>query len=137
MNFYEIYSDNHLLMTFDQFFDFYKDFSLFPDVVNLIHVKNIFSALSEIFGSQNTFAKHSDESDLRSLNSDINHLSVNKTKQKVCINFPLFMESLAMTAMHFKFDQSFRDIDKLLYLVERMNQSKGFNNVMLRSGKTL
>jgi hypothetical protein len=125
-------------MTFDQFFDFFKDFSLFPDIVNLINVKNIFSTLADIYSSQhNTFCKSHDESDLRSLNSDINHLSTNKPKRKVCINFPLFMESLAVTAMHFKFDQQFRDIDKLLYLLERMNQSKGFNNAIMKSGRPL
>jgi hypothetical protein len=125
-------------MTFDQFFDFFKDFSLFPDIVNLIQVKNIFFTLAEIYSCQHITSRNPhDESELLSLNSDINHLNTNKQSQKVCINFPLFLESLAVTAMHFKFDDQFRDIDKLLYLLERMNQSKGFNNSIMKSGRPL
>lgn len=125
-------------MTFDQFFDFFKDFSLFPDIVNLIQVKNVFFTLAEIYSCQHVTSRNPhDESELLSLNSDINHLNTNKQNQKVCINFPLFLESLAVTAMHFKFDDKFRDIDKLLYLLERMNQSKGFNNSIMKSGRPL
>lgn len=125
-------------MTFDQFFDFFKDFSLFPDIVNLIQVKNIFFTLAEIYSCQHITSRNPhDESELLSLNSDINHLNTNKQSQKVCINFTLFLESLAVTAMHFKFDDQFRDIDKLLYLLERMNQSKGFNNSIMKSGRPL
>jgi hypothetical protein len=53
------------------------------------------------------------------------------------ITFHLFLESLAITAMMFRFDEQFKELDKLLYLVERMNQSKGINKSQMRSGKTL
>lgn len=47
------------------------------------------------------------------------------------------MDSLALTASFFKFDSEFSDLDKILYLVERMNQSKGVLKSQKRSGVTL
>ena len=35
------------LICFEQFFEFYKDFSIFPDIVNMNQIKNIFFMLSE------------------------------------------------------------------------------------------
>ena len=34
-------------MSFEQLLDFYKDFSIFPDIVTLIQIKTIFNTLSE------------------------------------------------------------------------------------------
>jgi hypothetical protein len=45
---YQIYSNYNKFMTFDQFFDFYKNFSLFPDIINLIQLKNLFFTLAEV-----------------------------------------------------------------------------------------
>lgn len=40
------------LMNFEQYFDFYKDFSIFPDIINLSLLKLIFYSLAEIMHSE-------------------------------------------------------------------------------------
>jgi hypothetical protein len=40
--------ENHGFISFEQFFEFYKDFSIFPDIINLIQLKDIFFTLSEL-----------------------------------------------------------------------------------------
>jgi hypothetical protein len=49
---YESYCDSAYKMSFDQFFEFYKDFSLFPDIINLVQLKNIFFTLSEFLNEK-------------------------------------------------------------------------------------
>ena len=44
---FQNYCDNGGFMTFEHLFDFYKDFHIFPEIVNLIQLKNIFFVLSE------------------------------------------------------------------------------------------
>jgi hypothetical protein len=39
-------------MSFEQLFDFYKDFGLFPDIITLVHIKTIFNSLSEYFNKE-------------------------------------------------------------------------------------
>ena len=36
-------------MSFEQLFDFYKDFALFPDIITLVQIKTIFNSLSDHF----------------------------------------------------------------------------------------
>lgn len=33
-------------------FEFYKDFSIFPDIITLIQIKTIFNSLSEYFANE-------------------------------------------------------------------------------------
>jgi hypothetical protein len=47
---YKNYSDTNELMSYEQFYDFYKDFSIFPDVINSTTMKNIFFFLTEALG---------------------------------------------------------------------------------------
>ena len=42
----------------------------------------------------------------------------------------------SLNELNFDFDDNFSDIDKLLYLVERMNQSLGIKKCQLQSGRT-
>ena len=44
---YQNYCDNAGYMNFEMIFNFYKDFEIFPEIVNLIQLKNIFFVLSE------------------------------------------------------------------------------------------
>ena len=48
----------------------------------------------------------------------------------------IFLESIAFSAMFFRFEESFNNIDKLLYMIERMNHSKGIDKAQNKSGKT-
>jgi len=52
------------------------------------------------------------------------------------INFPLFLQSLAFSAMFFSFEDTFSNVDKLLYMIERMNHSTGVDKSQIKSGKT-
>lgn len=52
------------------------------------------------------------------------------------ITFPLFLESLIFSSMFFDYDETFNSVDKILYLVERMNHSQGVKKSMTKSGKT-
>jgi hypothetical protein len=44
---FQNYCDNSGYMSFEQMFTFYKDFNIFPEIINLIQLKNIFFVLSE------------------------------------------------------------------------------------------
>lgn len=54
-----------------------------------------------------------------------------------CINYDLFLDSLTITANIFKTNEDYTEIEKILYLVERMNQSSGINKSQKRKGNTL
>lgn len=138
--FYSNYCSTDYLMYFDQFFEFYKDFSLFPDIVNLIQLKGIFSTLAEIFANemakQANLIQDVEVSQERSMYSnDMEQKRITGKNEK--INYNLFMNSLAMTAMFFKFNNQIKDMEKLVYLIERMNQSKGMHKIQKKTGKTL
>jgi len=49
---YQNYSDKTGYMCFEQMFEFYKDFSIFPDIITLIQIKTIFNSLSEYFADE-------------------------------------------------------------------------------------
>jgi len=49
---YQNYSDNNCFMSFEQLFEFYKDFSIFPDIITLVQIKTIFNSLSEYFNNE-------------------------------------------------------------------------------------
>ena len=114
-NYYLQFCNEKDMMSFNNLHNFYKSFGLFPDIINLIQLKNIFSYLV-----------------------DTNKINLNdKLKSnKPCISFQDFVYSLALTALLYDFDESYSDIDKLLYLVERMNQSSGIQKCQMKSGKT-
>lgn len=71
-------------------------------------------------------------------NSEKRKVSINRRNlfKNEFINFPLFLESLAFSAMFFRFEGEFSDVDKLLYMIERMNHSNGVNKSQMKSGKT-
>ena len=46
---YQNYSDKRGNMEFDRLINFYKDFEIFPDIISLTQIKNIFNYLSEMF----------------------------------------------------------------------------------------
>ena len=58
-------------------------------------------------------------------NKDINNN--NKSYNKDYIDFPLFLESLAISAMFFNYKNMLNDMDRMLFLVERIYHSKSMN----------
>jgi hypothetical protein len=120
-------------MTFEHFFDFYKDFSLFPDIINLIQIKKLFSTLAEVYSN-------SEMNDLSHSNSyvsiDKDNLNVGRASNNI-INFNLFLQSLVLASMSLKLGDNFKEIDKCIYLLERINQSKGIQKCQMRNSTNL
>ncbi len=133
LNFYLNYSNQKHLMTFEHFFDFYKDFSLFPDIINLIQIKKLFSTLAEVYSN-------SEMNDLSHSNSyvsiDKDNLNVGRASNNI-INFNLFLQSLVLASMSLKLGDNFKEIDKCIYLLERINQSKGIQKCQMRNSTNL
>ena len=101
---YNIFSDNNNNMKFYQYFDFYKCFGLFPELISLSQLKAIFFTLCESVTLEN------------------NNKSDKKIEQ---IDFSLFLESLGISSMFFNFKNIISDIDRLLYLCYSIWKSDG------------
>ena len=114
VTYYTLYCDKLNNMSFENFFAFYKDFALFPDVINLIQLRNLFYFLS---------------------NYDDNITAlINGT---AFITFTNLVEAIAICAVLSDYDEEFTDIDKLIYIVEKMVSSNGINKCQSESGRTL
>lgn len=172
---YQNYCKNNGNIDFESYFEFYKDFDIFPEIIGLVQLKNVFFVLSESFSNEqveNSKKAKSKSIDHNSedmvnkenklntnnlsnikekikeknlkLNYDENNVSLSPHKSnKICIfkneyiNYPLFLQSLAFSALFFKYDDlSTSNVDKLLYLIERMSNSKGIKKANDKSGKT-
>ena len=120
--YYKFYFDEKTYnLNFEGMINFYKDFGIFPDLINLLQLKRIFTFLVDL--------KKNNKNENICL-EDLN------LENKNNITYTEFIYSLSITALLFDFDDNFNNIDKLLYLVERMNQSKGVKKWQKKSGKT-
>ena len=138
---YDIHCDNKSNMRFCHFFEFYNDFDLFPDLINLNKLKNIFFTLSEsnnkekdnkenlLYNNKNLINEenknNNNENSINNNSKDTNNN--NKSYNKDYIDFPLFLESLAISAMFFNYKNMLNDMDRMLFLVERIYHSKSMN----------
>ena len=107
---YAIYSDLSGNMKFYQFFDFFKNFGIFPELISLTQMKTIFFTLCESSSS----------------NSENNSKNIQKKNEQIDIS--LFLESLGITSMFFNFKDIISDIDRLLYLCYFIWKSDGIQN---------
>lgn len=115
--YYQFYCDEkNGMLDFNGLYDYYKSFGLFPDIINLVELKNIYSYLVSLHK-----------------NSKLSSMS---TSNKSYMTYSDFIYSLGITALLFDFDDEFSDIDKMLYLVERMNQSAGIKKCQMKTGRT-
>ena len=105
---YALFSDLSGNMKFYQFFDFYKYFGLFPELISLTQMKAIFFSLCE-----------SSSANLENCNTKSN---LKKIEQ---IEFSLFLESLGIASMFFNFKDIVSDIDRLLYICYIIWKSDG------------
>lgn len=114
-------------MSFDNLINFYKDFEIFPDIISLTQIKFVFSYLSEMFVQENSnnnktksnfninlVTSYYDINESKSFVNDFKNSSAQQ--QKECLNYSLFLESLFISAMTFKFNEKFSSIDKVFYL---------------------
>ena len=106
---------------------FYKDFNIFPEILSLFQIKSLFFSLSDIYcaNSYQTNNKCKITFIISALNNlDPNKTTssnevINKTKRNVNsnknINYDLFLESLAVTALTMKcFNNEYNDVYKVI-----------------------
>ena len=117
------YSDKEENFKFKDFFEFYKNYDIFPEVVNLYELKNIFYTLS----NQN----NKNNSDLSKENKTIS--IKNKENENIKnnkINFDLFLQSLALSAMFFNYKDIITDMNRMLFIAERIYHSDALKNTI-------
>ena len=117
------YSDEEENFKFKDFFEFYKNYDIFPEVVNLYELKNIFYTLS----NQN----NKNNSDLSKENKTIS--IKNKENENIKnnkINFDLFLQSLALSAMFFNYKDIITDMNRMLFIAERIYHSDALKNTI-------
>ena len=98
------FSDSNENMKFTNLLDFYTQFELFPELISLSQMKTIFFALNESSNINNN--------NNNSMNSELKNTQIQVEK----LNFNLFLEALAITAMFFNYKDIVTDLDRLLYL---------------------
>lgn len=71
---------------------------------------------------------------------DANHLE-EKIKKKLAknhnINYQLFLDAILLTALHSKIHEGCSDVEKIVFIMDKMSSSKGIGASQLRSGKPL
>ena len=123
---YISYSDNLELISFSSLHEFFKDFSMFPDFLNLIQLKTMFFSLHEIVCEQ-----------IDNFTNEFEKKIINEIKNNKKLNFNSFMDALLLTSDFIKGNQEQNNIEKIIYLVERMSNSQGVTKSQLKSGKLL
>jgi len=116
---------------------FYKDFEIFPDIVNLIQTKNIFDIIADSLLKEKIHSVyHTPTKGLGNITSTNNlfHPSDNKLPN---INFGLFLESLALASFHSFVNVEKGALEKIIYLIEKISNSSGIKKSQLISGETL
>ena len=104
------FADNNKQMLFYQFFDVYKNLGLFPEMISLTQMKNIFYTLCD-----------NNIDDYSTLHKDKNMSDK--------INFDEFIISLGISSMLFNFSNIVSDTDRILYIYYFILESKFFKNI--------
>ena len=92
------------MIDFVGLYNFYKDFEIFPKLLNLIQLKTIFFSLHEILAEQ----LGSEES------IDIDKRLVKEIKDNMKINFNSFMDTLLLTSIHIRTNEDLSTIERML-----------------------
>jgi len=121
------YCDQYELIDFELYTQFFRDFDIFPNVVNLIQLKLIFFTLQELIVSQINLSKDN------SLDPNYKNEIINKLK----INFDFFMDAILLSSIHLKGFEESSESEKIIYIIERMSVSPGISKSQMRTGLTL
>lgn len=113
VTYYKYYCNSKNNMVFENFYNFFKNFGIFPDMINLIQLRNLFFFLS-----------HFDKKKL-SLSSKDDY-----------ITFTNLTEAIAICAIISDFEEYYNDIDKIIYVIEKMSNSNGVSKCQQESGRT-
>ena len=111
------FADNNKQMLFYQFFDVYKNLGLFPEMISLTQMKNIFYTLCD-----------NNIDDYSTLHKDKNMSDK--------INFDEFIISLGISSMLFNFSNIVSDTDRILYIYYFILESKFFKNINAKKNIT-
>ena len=111
------FSDVDKQMRFYQFFDVYKNLGLFPEMITLTQMKNIFYTLCD-----------NNLDDYSTLKKDKNMSDK--------ISFDEFIISLGITSMLFNFSNIVSDTDRILYIYYFILSSKYFKNINAKKNIT-
>ena len=111
--FYLKFADNKEQMQFYQFFEFYIHLELFPEMISLTQMKNIFYTLCG-----------DNKNDKETLEGDKN------IKDK--IDFNTFIKSLGISSMLFNFRNLLSDNDRILYIYYFILKSNYMKNINIR-----
>ena len=110
--FYTKFADNKNEMQFYQFFDFYINMKLFPEMISLSQMKNIFYILCDINKNKTqTIEKGKNIPDK--------------------IDFDSFIKSLGISSMLFNFKDILSDTDRILYIYYFILKSSNMTNINL------
>jgi len=121
------YCDKYELIDFELFNQFFRDFDIFPGVVNLVQIKSIFFILQELIVSQINVSNE----------TSLDALYKNEIINKLKINFDFFMDGILLCSIHLKEIEELSEVEKIIRIVERMAISPGIAQSQLRSGHTL
>ena len=108
--FYIEFADNNKEMKFYQFYEFYMNLKLFPEMISLSQMKNIFYILCDCNINRNKFLEK-------------NKIIPDK------IDFNFFLKSLGISSMLFNFKNIISDIDRLLYIYYFILESRNFRSI--------
>ena len=111
--FYLKFADNKEQMQFYQFFEFYIHLELFPEMISLTQMKNIFYTLCG-----------DNKNDKETLEGDKN------IKDK--IDFNTFIKSLGISSMLFNFRNLLSDNDRIIYIYYFILKSNYMKNINIR-----
>ena len=112
--YYLCYADPKKLMNFTSLVKLFTDFDVYPSLLNKSRLMSIFETLSKIFQSSN-----------------------GETSEEY-IDEHLFIEAIALCALDVQYKDPQPDIiDKVIYILNRMSQSKGAQIARLKPGTTL
>ena len=110
---YSCYCHESSLINFQSFFTIFKDYEIFPEIISKMKLENIFESLLFIY-SQDPENKKNDK------------------KTNDCINEHLFVEAFILIIQDCKFNLKKEPtiFQKITYILEIMNESKGFSKTI-------
>ena len=121
------YCDKFELIEFELFNQFFRDFNIFPNIVNLMQIKSIFFSLQELIANQLNISKDN------SLAPIYRKEIINNLK----INFDFFMDGILLSSIHIKEIEDSSEIERIIKIIEKMSVSPGIAKSQMRSGLTL
>lgn len=113
VTYYRYYCNSKNNMLFENFYNFFKDFGIFPDMINLLQLRNLFFFLSHLDKKKHSLSSNDDY-----------------------IIFTNLAEAIAICAIISDFEEYYNDIDKIIYVIEKMSNSKGVSKCQQESGRT-